>query len=173
MKPPTTPEEALVLHKIRVADPARFIQIATEWIASDPTDSNAYFDRHFAWLRLGQTEQALSDISRSIELEPSAVAFWGRGDIYRALGDYAAAADNYLQGESIDPVQWTKDAFPLIYQADTYARLGDERKALDCCARLPDDFWTPGHNDLPPGGKAEIAAELMRRAAVARSSGRA
>ncbi len=171
MKPPTTEDEALILHRLSMSDPARFIGVATDWIASDPDDSNAYFDRHLAWLRVGETERAIADINKSIELDPSPTAFKARGNLYRGLGDYTQAAKNYDQGESIDPEQWTKDAFPLIYQADTYARLGDEAKALDCCARLPADFWTPGHNGLPPGGKAEIESELKRRAAAARGRG--
>jgi hypothetical protein len=62
------------------------------------------------------------------------------------------------------------DALGLLYKADSYARLGDEASALACCARLPDDFWTPGPNDAPPGYKTEIADELRRLAAEARSS---
>ncbi len=77
---------------------------------------------------------------------------------------------DYKRGEAIDPGEWRRDAIPLLYQADVYARLGDEANALDCCARLPDHFWTPGHNDLPPGNKVEIAQELRRRAAAARAA---
>jgi hypothetical protein len=46
--------------------------------------------------------------------------------------------------------------------------LRDEASALDCCARLPDNFWTPGLDGAPAGGKAEIADELRRIAADAR-----
>ena len=171
MKAPTTQEEVLELHRLSVADPARFVKIANEWITADPTDAHAYFDRHFAWARLGQTQQALEDINRSIELEPRPSAFWARGDLHRELGDYPRAAQDYAQGEAMDPQQWTADAFPLLYQADTYARMGDQAMALAYCARLPEDFWTPGHNGLPAGGKTEIAAELRRRASDARSAG--
>lgn len=168
VKQPTTPEEVLKLHRISVAEPARFVEIASDWIANDPADSNAYFDRHFAWARLGQTQRALADISKSIELAPSPIAFKARGDLHRRLGDYPHAAQDYARGEAVDREQWTEDAFPLLYQADTYARMGDEPMALAYCARLPDDFWTPGHNDLPAGGKSEIAAELRQRASRAR-----
>lgn len=171
MKAPTTPKEVLKSHRLSVEDPARFVEIANGWIADDPNDSHAYFDRHFALARLGQTQRALDDITKSIELEPRQSAFWARGDLYRELGHYQLAAQDYAAGEAIDREQWTKDAFPLLYQADTLARMGDEPTALVYCARLPDDFWTPGHNDLPPGGKTEIAAELRRRASQARATG--
>jgi len=50
----------------------------------------------------------------------------------------------------------------------THARLGDEASALACCARLPDDFWTPGLQGTPAGDKARIADELVRITAGAR-----
>ena len=56
----------------------------------------------------------------------------------------------------------------VAVQADCHARLGDETTALACCARLPDDFWTPGIEGAPSGGKAEIAATLRSIAAEAR-----
>src|SRR5579883_1938939 len=59
----------------------------------------------------------------------------------------------------------------LLYRADCHARLGDEAAALAYCARLPDDFWTPGVYDAPAGSKAEIADELRRIAAKARGRG--
>ena len=169
-KPPTTPDEVLALHRLSIADPARFVEIATQWIAADPTDSHAYYDRHSAWMRLGKPQLALDDINRSIELDPRPTAFKARGDFHRRQGDYSLAAQDYAQGEAMAPEQWTEDALPLLYRADTYARMGDQAMALAYCDRLPDDFWTPGHNDLPAGGKTEIAIELGRRASEARSA---
>jgi tetratricopeptide (TPR) repeat protein len=170
MKAPTTPEEVLELHRLSVADPSRFIEIANDWIATNPTDAHAYFDRHFAWARMGQNQRALEDIDKSIELDPSPTALKARGDLHRRLGNYPLAARDYAQGEAISREQWAADAIPLLYQADTYARMGDQPNALAYCARLPDDFWTPGHSDLPPGGKTEISAELKRHASEARST---
>jgi hypothetical protein len=56
----------------------------------------------------------------------------------------------------------------LLFQADSHAQVGDEAKALDCCARLPNGFWTPGFDGAPGGGKAEIAEELRCIATKAR-----
>jgi hypothetical protein len=58
-----------------------------------------------------------------------------------------------------------------LFQADAHARLGDEASALAFCARLLDDFWTPGMNSTPSGGKADIAEKLRRIAADARRRG--
>lgn len=156
------------------SNPQRYLQITNSWIGQDPTSATAYFDRHFAWMHLDEPKRALDDLSKSIELEPSSISFWSRGDVHRNLGEYQLAMDDYRRAEAIDPAKWERDAVPLLYQADVHARLGDEAAALACCARLPDHFWTPGHNDLPPGGKAEIADELRRRAATAnaRTTGR-
>jgi tetratricopeptide (TPR) repeat protein len=125
------------------------------WIKEDPESSYAYFDRHFAWLHLSEPRRALEDISKAIELKPQPIAFKCRADVYRHIGEYEKAIEDYGRGEAIDPEQWTTDAFPLIYQADTYARLGDEPMALAYCARLPDAFWTPGHDELLPGVKSK------------------
>jgi hypothetical protein len=64
------------------------------------------------------------------------------------------AVEDYVRAEEIDPLQWQDDAFGLLYQADAHARLGNEKTVLACCARLPDDFWTPGMNGTSSGGKA-------------------
>lgn len=120
---------------------------------------------------LGEPQRALDDLDKAIEIEPSQIRFWSRGDVSRHTGDYVQARDDYARAEAIDPANWERDAFPLLYQADVHARLGDEVSALSCCARLPEHFWTPGHNGLPPGGKAEIAKELSRRAAAAADAG--
>jgi len=53
--------------------------------------------------------------------------------------------------------------------ADVHARLGNEAAALACCARLPDDFWTPGIYGAPGGGKADIADKLRHSAVDARN----
>jgi hypothetical protein len=57
--------------------------------------------------------------------------------------------------------------FGLLFQADAHARLGNEAAALAYCARLPDDFWTPGIEGAPGGKKAQIAEELRRIAGEA------
>jgi hypothetical protein len=84
------------------------------------------------------------------------------------MGEHEKAIADFASAEAVDPAQWGEDSMGLLYQADSHAQLGNEAAALSCCARLPDDFWTPGPNDAPPGNKAEIANELRRRASAAR-----
>lgn len=168
IKEPTTPEETLALHKILRSDPQRYFRIVNEWLDENPANFHAYFDRHFAWMKIGEPQRALEDLNKVIELDPSMAAFFARALVHRHLGQYEQALQDFDRGEAIDRGQWEEDVFGLFYQADTHARLGDEAAALAYCARLPDDFWTPGVYGAPAGGKADIAYKLRRTVADAR-----
>jgi tetratricopeptide (TPR) repeat protein len=168
MKEPTTPDEVKILHDLLHSDIQRYLQIVNGWIAKNPASSHAYFDRHFAWMQMNEPERAIDDLNRVIDLNPAPVSFLSRGEIYRQLGQYGRALEDFARGESMNPAQWQDDAFGLLYQADCHARLGDEESALACCERLHDDFWTPGMNNTPKGGKAEIAQRLRQLAADTR-----
>jgi len=171
MKEPTTPEEVLELHKILRKDPQRYLQIVNEWIRENPMSSHAYYDRHQAWMKIGEPRRALDDLHKAIELAPDQAAFEARGDVYRHLGEYERALEDYRTGEEIDPAMWA-EGYGLLLQADCHARLGDEAAALGCCARMPDDFWTPGIEGAPAGDKAAVADRLRVIAAEARSRNR-
>ncbi len=167
MKEPTTPEELSDLHKIRRRDPQRYLDIVNKWITADPKNTDAYFSRHFAWIDIGEPQRALEDLNRVIELEPDRMSLLSRGNVYRHLGEYQKALKDYDRGEALDPAAWQADVLGLLYQADTHARLGNEAAALACCARLPDDFWTPGLDGAPSGDKMQITEQLRRIAADA------
>ena len=171
VKEPKTPDELRATHKILRSDPQRYFRIVNEWIRENPANLHAYFARHHAWLHLGQPRRALEDLDTVIRLapEPDAITLFSRGLVHRRLGEYEKALEDFNNAEAINPKGWDEGiVFGLLYQADTHARLGHEAAALDCCARLPDDFWTPGVYGAPGGGKAEIADELRRVAADAR-----
>jgi len=171
IKEERSPEEILELHELRRADPQRFLEVIDEWLQENPKNFRPYLSRHFVWSDLGEPRRALDDLDKVIELAPSQGAFCARGRIYRQLGEHANAMADFRRGEAIDPKEWDAQAITLLYQADSHAHLGDEGSALDCCARLPDDFWTPGLDGAPGGGKAEIALELRRIAGDARRKG--
>ena len=114
MKEPTTPEEVKVLHKLLRSDPQRYLQIVNGWIAENPSNSHAYFDRHFAWMNLGEPQRALDDLNKVIELDPEPVAFLSRGEVYRYLGEYEKAAEDYHRAEAIDPAEWRDNPFGLL-----------------------------------------------------------
>jgi tetratricopeptide (TPR) repeat protein len=168
MKQPENPKELLAMHKILQSDPQRYLQIVDGWIRENPENAEAYFSRHFVWMDIGEPHKALADLDKSIELEPDPIGFLSRGEVYRHLGEYQKALEDYGRGEAIDPALWRDDVLGLLYQADAHARLGDEASALACCARLPDDFWTPGLKGAPAGDKTQVAEELRRVATDAR-----
>jgi tetratricopeptide (TPR) repeat protein len=170
MKEPSTAEEVRALHAILRTDPQRYLRVINSWIEANPRNAHAFWQRHLGWMKTNQPRRALEDLDRAIELDPEPVAFRSRGEVHRQLGEYEKALADFRCGEALDPKQWQNDAFGVYYQADVHARLGDEPTALACCARLPDDFWTPGIHGAPGGGKTEIADELRRRAAKARST---
>jgi tetratricopeptide (TPR) repeat protein len=168
MKEPTTAEEVKAFHDLLRSDPRRCLQIVNSWIEENPKSSHAYFDRHLVWKKIGEPRRALEDLNKTINLEPDAMSFMARGEVHRDLGEYRKALEDLDRAEAIDPEEWEKDiVFGLLYQADCHARLGNEEAALACCARLRDDFWTPGLNGAPGGGKPEIAAKLRSIAAEA------
>jgi tetratricopeptide (TPR) repeat protein len=168
MNQPTTAEELAELHKLLRTDPQKYLGIVNEWIKESPDDPNPYFSRHYAWMNLGEPRRALDDMNTSIKLEPNRYSFLARGEVHRHLGEYEQAVHDFAAAEAIDPENWQRDVTGLLFQADSRARLGQEQQALDYCRRLPDEFWTPGINGAPAGGKAEIADELRRRAFKAR-----
>ena|SRR5580692_6480995 len=133
MKEPTTPEELLELHKILRKDPQHYLQIANAWIRENPENSHAYYDRHQAWMRIGEPRRALDDLNKAIELAPRLrqSSLEARGDVYRHLGEYEKALEDYRRGEAMDPVTWA-EGYGLLLQADCHARLGDETAASAC-----------------------------------------
>ena len=167
MDEPNNAEDVLKLHNILRSDPQRYMRIVNNWLLQNPNNVHAYFDRHFAQMNLGEPRLALEDMNRVVELAASPGAFLARGDVYRHLGEYDRALEDYNRGEAMDPSGWNDDAFGVLFQADCHARLGDEEKALAHCASLPDDFWTPGLKGAPAGDKARIADELRRMASGA------
>ncbi len=167
MKDPTTPDELKTLQNIRRTDPQRYFKIVEGWLNENPNNRFAYLDRHFAWMNLGEPHRALDDMNKVVELNPDADAFFLRGEVFRHLGEYETALDDFDRSERMMPGEWEDLGFGLLFQADCHARLGDEDKALACCERLPEDFWTPGIFDAPGGDKTAVAPQLRLIAAEA------
>jgi tetratricopeptide (TPR) repeat protein len=107
-------------------------------------------------------------MDKVVERDGKAVDFMSRGDVHRHLGDYEKALQDYDRGEALDPADWQADAVGHLFQADCHARLGHEAEALAHCARLPDDFWTPGLLGAPAGDKTQIAEQLRQMSTKAR-----
>jgi len=165
MQEPISPEDVFALHELRRENLQSYLDIVNEWLRNNPKNFRAYFRRHFAWNDMGEPRRALADLNKVIELAPTPAAFCARGRVYRQIDEHQNALADFRRGEAMNPKKWEDAAITLLYEADSHARLGDAASAIACCARLPEDFWTPGLDGAPGGGKAEIAAELRRIAA--------
>jgi tetratricopeptide (TPR) repeat protein len=170
MQEPTTPEEVAALHDILRTDPQQYLGIVNNWISLNPENANAWYDRHSVWMRLGEPRRALEDLNEAVRLSPSPIKYLARGEVHKHLGKHEEALDDFARSEAMIPDEWQDLGFGLVQQADCHARLGDESKALACCARLHDDFWSPGLHDAPEGDKTGIAARLRIVAAEARAA---
>jgi len=171
MQEPISPEDVFALHKLRRANLRRYLDIVNEWLRKNPKNFRAYFQTAFRVERRGEPRRALADLNKVVELAPTPAAFCARGRVYRQIGEHENALADFRRGEAMNPKESEDAAITLLYQADSHALLGDAANALACCARLRDDFWTPGLDGAPGGGKAEIAKELRRIAAEARRAG--
>ncbi len=168
MKEPTTPEEMRNLYRTLQKDPQQYIRITSAWIAENPRNSDAYYDRHFGWMRIGEPRLALDDLNKVIELKPDQIVFASRGSVYRHIGQYQKAIEDFERGDAIDPAAWSANPIALAHQADCYARLGNEAKAIACAERLSDNAYVPGLGQPPAGYKHDILDGLHRIAARAR-----
>jgi tetratricopeptide (TPR) repeat protein len=147
-------------------DPKRYLQLAEERILANPDGSSGYFDRYQAHFRLAQYDLALVDLDKVLALKPHWIVYESRGNVLRALKRYQEALDDYNRAEATDTEGW-RGGFGRLYRAECHARLGNEKAALDDCAALREDHWTPGHLGIA-GNKQEVAEELRRLARQAR-----
>ena len=74
---------------------------------------------------MAEPQRALDDLNKVIELDPEPVAFLIAREVYRFLGEYEKAVEEYDRAEAIDPAEWQEDAFGLLYQADASRSLGE------------------------------------------------
>ena len=153
-------------------DPRAYIAMIDRELADDPDNSHLYFARYQAWKRLGDLHRAFDDIIRAIATKDQAVSRLCAGEILMQLGRYREALAMLARGEAMDtPERWAGMWGPH-YQATCHAHLGEEAEAMAACDKLEDDDWLPGLHGTPRGDKAEVRAELRRRARAAVAAGK-
>jgi tetratricopeptide (TPR) repeat protein len=155
-------EEIERMHALLKVDPGAYVRFYTEQLVRDPNDSSTYFSRHFGWEQLGRFDQALADLDRSLELEPSCVALQTRGELYVELGRLHEAKADFLRGQALDNDEW-REIFGHISLALCHALLGEERAAMSICDSLPQDHWSPPLQDLVRGGGKAIVVDSIRK----------
>ncbi len=118
-------------HNILRSDPQRYLRIVNGWIRDNPTNFDAYFSRHFAWMNLGEPRRALDDLNNVIELKASPTrCHFGRVAWFIAIWAKTRRHCRTSIAAMRSTRQWEEDiVFGLLYQADVHARLGNEAAA--------------------------------------------
>ncbi len=154
-----------------VSDPERALAASQRFLDAHPDHPDGLFSRFQALDELGEYEMALADINRALELKPDWVGHFARGIFFHNHGHYGRAIADLTKAKALDTEDFGTSEISC-YRADSFARLGRLDEALEDCALLQDDHWTPGHNGLPPGDKEQFIREIKRRAAAAKSGWR-
>ena len=71
MKKPETVDEIRAFCQLLIKNPRQCLEVIEEWLANDSNDVNALYDRHSAWMGLGEPQKALADLDRVIALDPN------------------------------------------------------------------------------------------------------
>ena len=153
-------------HLLR-SEPEKYLAMAEELVRADPESPNGYWSRSLAYETLQQYELALADLNKVLSIEQKWIVYESRGNILRMLDRHREALDDFNRAEAIDPNDWN-GGFGHLFRADCHAHLGNEKAALQDCAALRDDHWTPGILGAPAGNKEQVTAEIRRIAAHAR-----
>lgn len=103
------------------------VEACDAWLELNPTSSDGYFARAYAYSELGNYEAAIVDYTKVLIMSPKyALAFNNRGFAYSLLGDHEAAIRDYTRALLTDN-NYTQ---ALINRAYTYIELGDYENAL-------------------------------------------
>ena len=159
------PEHAALYHHRGLAyrslgDLEQAIADLSQAIELDPKDASAYHNRGGAYYLRGQVKQAIADYGRAIELNPRyANAYFNRGLAYQKQGEVEEAIADLSQALELDPHLLA--AFQ--HRAALYLEQGEVEPAGDAV-----NIAGSGR-----GASASMTCPPVRRARVARKSGRA
>jgi S1-C subfamily serine protease len=111
-------------------NPDRSIAACSQLLNRGPTGirAAAFHNRGLAWAAKGNLDQAVSDISQGIRLDPQHAYRWqDRGEIYTRLGKYQQAIADITEAIRKDPVA---RAFRFHTRAGAYRGLADFSHAI-------------------------------------------
>ena len=120
----------------------------------DHKDAKAYFNRGLAYDDKGQYDQAISDYSKAIEINPRlADAYYNRGNSYDDKGQYDQAISDYSKAIEIN----SEIAEAYINRGNAYSKksqydkaISDYSKAIEINPKYADAYINRGiaHNSL-------------------------
>ena len=80
-----------------------------------------YIRRGFAYVEKGNSSQAITDLTKAVELDPNyAFAYYSRGRTYDKKGDFDLAIADFTKALELDP-----NAFAYLSRGRTYDKKGD------------------------------------------------
>lgn len=116
------------------------VEYFTSYIARYPGDSSAYADRAACLWYSGETEAAINDYSRALELSPTSIlALAGRGQVLAERGEHESAlrdlnlALDYMRQNPFFSLDWSKSVRAYILNGRGLALSGlrSSQAALD------------------------------------------
>jgi tetratricopeptide (TPR) repeat protein len=111
-------------------DPERSIAACSRLLGRPSTrlHAAAFHNRGLAWAAKENLDQAVSDISQGIRLDPQRPYRWQeRGEIYSRQGKYPQAITDITEAIRLDPIP---RAFRFHSRAEAYRGLGDLTRAI-------------------------------------------
>ena len=111
-------------------DPDRSIAACTKLLKrpSSRAHATAFHQRARAYAAKGKLDQAISDSSAGIKLDPKSAYLWQeRGELYARQGKYEKAVPDFTEAIRKDP---TPRAFRFEHRAEAYLSLGEPTRAI-------------------------------------------
>jgi tetratricopeptide (TPR) repeat protein len=107
--------------KVTQGDYAGAIALLTQLITRHPTDAVGYNNRGLIYFQSGQSEKALADYNRALELDPELDGGYNnRANYYASVGQLAEALSDYEKALDLNP----GNIRTWINQAITFRELG-------------------------------------------------
>jgi tetratricopeptide (TPR) repeat protein len=111
-------------------DPDRSIAACSKLLKrpSSRAHATAFHQRSRAYAAKGKLDQAISDSSAGIKLDPQSAYLWQeRGELYARQGKYQQALADFTEAIRKDP---TPRAFRFEHRAEAYQSLGEATRAI-------------------------------------------
>jgi tetratricopeptide (TPR) repeat protein len=141
-----------------------------EAIRLSPYPDDEHFllnNRAFLCFYLGKLDEALADINRAIEIVAYDNYIDTRGTIYRAMGDYGRAIEDYSKAISISPhyaIFWMNRAIAHLWSGNQSAYEADRNRAVDLDPEGAAQAWIDLGKSRLQAGLYDTAAEDFRAA---------
>ena len=146
------------------------VRFCTEAIRCGNDSSVDYFNRAFCHQELHQSQEAIADYSRAIELKPDyAEAYCNRGAVYQALGQMDAALADYNKAIELKPDNaeaYNNRGYCFAERGEYEKALADLQKSLQSAPEKAHTLHSLGYTYMNRGhaGDNALALEAFTKA---------